>query len=418
MKKALLFTGNTPHVAAAHLMTQTLTAPDGGNFDGDIWVLSTDLSETALAYLDALGIQAFVDSMAWADTEMNWRLIFPGQSDAAAKAEFHTYRNKRMSKLIYLDWFEEHGAEYDAVVVCDNDLYFQGDINDLFDLASDGRIRYTPEDNPIFAGTNLWIKDARYRQMTGDWDHESGLHEFNIGFILGQPDAMRGLFAEIRARFPKLPEALIRNHAWHDQDIARIVRARQPDLFTPFPADTILHLCGGGMALVEEGPPGTFRNRLTGALPRIVHFGGGAWRDFKSVAPCYRIDPQDLFDDVLRRPAGDWHLSISSATYNKRSGTLEVTGWFVADQPDFTLHVATSLLGYLGTADLNHPRPDVTARFPGSVEHSGGFRFQKRMPAPKAPDKLVLSAMLNGARRVVSVDITRTEGHNPSSPVE
>lgn len=102
MKTAILFTANDPQLAASHLMTQTLRDPSYGAYDQEIWVLSTSLSDRARAYLDKLDIGYHVSEMKWAEEEMDWRSQFPDLSEAEALREFRIYRNKRMSKIIYL----------------------------------------------------------------------------------------------------------------------------------------------------------------------------------------------------------------------------------------------------------------------------------------------------------------------------
>lgn len=394
MKTALLFTANTPQLAASSLMTQTLRAPGRGAYDQDIWVLSTQLSSDARDYLKAEGIRAHVSPMAWADGKMKWRRLFPGKTDAEALAAFHAYRNKRMSKLIYLEWHALHGQDYDAVAVCDNDLYFQDDVRSLFEQASNGCINYTAEDNPMYPGTSLWKKDLRYRQLTGDWAYDGGLHEVNIGFITAQPDVMKELFEEIRTRFPELPPSLIRDHNWHDQDLARVVRATRPELFCEFPEDSILHLCGGGMALAEERRPGHFINRLTGTAPRIVHFGGGAWKDFRSIAPSFQATAQDVFDNACQRNSQGLRLAVSSASYDRGSRLLQASGWYVAPAGATppSLVISTSAAGLAGVPVLGPPRPDVAARYAGS----GSWTFSARLPDLAAGTTLEATLISSG----------------------
>jgi hypothetical protein len=252
MRKAILFTANAPQIAQAWLMLDSFRDPGRGAFDGDIWVLSTDLDDAARAYLDNIGVRYFVDPLDWTEHEMDWRNCVPPAPEAEARAAFEVYRNKRMSKLAYVGWHAAHGADYDAVAVCDNDLYAQKPLGPVFDVVANGCINYWREDYPMLPGTSLWRKDFRYRQITGQWGYDPGLYEVNIGFIVARPDVIHDLFATLRARFPDLPARLIRDDRWHDQDLTRVLRWQRPELFALFPEDTILHLCGGGMALVEN----------------------------------------------------------------------------------------------------------------------------------------------------------------------
>ena len=54
-RTAIIFTANTPHVAHANLMLDSLLDSNKGNFQGDIWVISTGLSDRAKNYLDSRG---------------------------------------------------------------------------------------------------------------------------------------------------------------------------------------------------------------------------------------------------------------------------------------------------------------------------------------------------------------------------
>lgn len=354
-RTALLFTANSPHVAQAWLMLTSFRDPARGAFTGDIWVLSTDLDDSARAYLDSIDVRYFTDDMAWAEAEMNWRQTVPPQSDDDALAAFHIYRNKRMSKLIYTDWFAEHGASYDAVAICDNDLYAQRDVNGLFDLAANGCLNYTPEVYPMWPGTSLWRKDARYRQVTGQWDYDPGLYEVNIGFVTARPDVMAELFETLRERFPELPPRLIRDDRWHDQDLTRVLRWQRPDLFAEFPEDSILHLCGGGMEIVEERSPGHFVNRLTGAVPRIVHFGGGEWRNFTSVKRPYLVNPQTFYDTALQRPEQPTRIDITTADFWPGPGVLVLSGTCISDRVSEQIYLSTQGRGILGHATCAAP---------------------------------------------------------------
>ncbi|MQQ09604.1 hypothetical protein GFB49_14140 [Epibacterium sp. SM1979] len=406
MKTAILFTANDPQLAASHLMTQTLRDPSYGAYDQEIWVLSTSLSDRARAYLDKLDIGYHVSEMKWAEEEMDWRSQFPDLSEAEALREFRIYRNKRMSKIIYLEWFAEHGQDYDAVAISDNDLYFQHDIRPLFKHAENGRVNYTQEDYPIFPGTNLWKKDFWYRQHTGDWDYQGGRHEVNIGFVIAKPDVMATLFDEIKTRFPKLPTELIRDHAWHDQDITRVIRHERPDLFTQFPEDTILHLCGGGMDLVEEHMPGHFINRLNEVSPTIVHFGGGAWKHFRSIAPSYTVEHKDIFDDVTQYPISDMLLSLGKSTYE--DGIVELSGWYVVRSTPVEIVISSQSKGVLGYAETGFSRPDVRKTYPSRHNICGGWRFTMRLPDLPEDEKIFVSLFADGTSKQLNGKLTQT----------
>lgn len=406
MKTCLLFTANDPQLGASHLMTTTLRDTMRGGYQGDICVLSTSLSDSAKAYLDRLGIDYCVDDMTWAEHRIAWQRIFPDRPEREALAEFHAYRNKRMSKLIYLEWFAHHGQDYDAVAVGDNDLYFQRDVTDLFALAENGRVNYAKEDNPIFPGSNLWLKDTAYRRHTGKWSHDGGNHEVNIGFIIARSDVMAELFTEIRDRFIALPPALIRDANWHDQDLTRALRCERQDLFAEFPQDTILHLCGGGMALVEQREPGYFINRLSGNAPRIVHFGGGAWKDFPAIAPSYKVSSQIIFDDINRCPADSAKVAISKAVLDSKRGVLRANGWYVSDQAKVEILLSMDGLGVIGKPRTGISRPDVRRQYPNETLTVGGWEVALTISKAKVGQKLFATLLVGATNKTAQAQIT------------
>lgn len=405
MKTCLLFTANDPQLGASHLMTSTLRDTARGGYQGDICVLSTSLSERAKTYLDRLGIDYWIDDMRWAEYRIAWQTIFPDRSEREALAEFRAYRNKRMSKLIYLEWFARHGKDYDAVAVTDNDLYFQHTIIDLFALAKNGSINYGKEDNPILPGSSLWLKDSAYRRHTGKWSHDGGRHEVNIGFIVARPDVMADLFTEIRDRFISLPPALIRDANWHDQDLARALRCERPDLFVEFPPDTILHLCGGGKALVEQREPGHFINRLSGNTPRIVHFGGGAWKDFPTIAPSYKVSSQIIFDDINQCPIEQTKLAISKAVLDSRTGVLRANGWYVSDQAQVEIILSMDGVGVIGKARVGMSRPDVRRQHPDESLTVGGWEVVLTVPKAKVEQRLFVTLLTGAGKKAANVQI-------------
>lgn len=409
MKTCLLFTANDPQLGASHLMTTTLRDAARGSYHGDVCVLSTSLSDDAKSYLDRLGISYFVDEMGWADRQMQWRQLFPGKAERDALNEFHSYRNKRMSKLLYLDWFSRHGQDYDAVAVADNDLYFQKPVTDLFKLAENGCVNYAKEDNPIYPGTNLWLKDAAYRRHTGEWAYSGGEHEVNIGFIIARPDVMADFFTGIRDRFPALPPALIRDAHWHDQDLARVIRNLRPDLFAEFPADTILHLCGGGMSLVEERQPGHYLNRLSGQAPHIIHFGGGAWKAFPAIAPSFKVNSQIIFDDINRLPAETMKIAISKAVLDSKTRLMRANGWYVSSQPQIEVLLSIDGLGFIGKPRTGLPRPDVARQHPRPDLTVGGWEIAVPLSRAQAGQSLFATILSETGKATIRTGIAEAD---------
>lgn len=302
-KKAIVFTANTLHVAQANLMIDSLFDPEKGNFQGDLWVISTHLSARCQSFLDSRGIRYLINPLP---SVQNW----PYRSEIArAQPEFQRgdlneddafllYRNKRMSKLIICDWVEKFGAAYDAIALCDNDLYFQRDVQDLFAKSAGvdpNVLWYWQEENPNLPGTNLWIKNFNYSRFHSSYGMDFGMHEINIGFVIATPERMAHVFDRVRKLFWSLKIELFRDHKWHDQDLVRVIRAQDPHMFRLFDDGDVLHLCNGGQTMVEEPTPMHFYHKKTQEKPYIIHFAGGAWKPFPSIAASFKADDGAYF---------------------------------------------------------------------------------------------------------------------------
>lgn len=291
MTHAVLFTANSAHVVQASLMLSSLRDKNKGNFSGDIWVLSTGLNDVVKRYLDDIGIRYFEDSLPWAPETLDWRAIAEIEPLNTPEAGFEIFRDKRMSKLIYLEWFERFGEGYSVVAIADNDLYFQDDVNPLFEIGNNGKINYGEEDNIIIPGTSIWYKDFHYRRLTGDWSYNGGTRECNIGFVVAEPQVMKGMLEFVKGGFQRLPVELVRDFKWHDQDLVRLLRSQRPNQFQPFDSSVVLHLCGGGLSRVRAVRSDTFLDAVSGERPTVIHFGGGAWAEFPIIARSFRIPP-------------------------------------------------------------------------------------------------------------------------------
>jgi len=331
-RTAIVFTANTPHLAHANLMLESLRDRKKGNFQGDIWVISTGLSVRAKNYLDSIGVKYLVNTLSSLEEWESWRQIAEEQPEYDASAEgskkeeslrsaFEAYRNKRMSKLIILDWIQKVGDSYDFMALCDNDLYFQRDIHTLFEQiynekiegqASDKlldrnqeqqsasghedhttfcKIYYWQEEDKILPGMPLWKKNYSYSCLYDASDLDFGEHEINIGFIMGKPDSIYRVFDDVKKSFFHLNAELFAKHCWHDQDLVRLNRAQYPERYCLIPEGKIVHLCSGGTKVVEERYPYEFYHLKTGEKPYVIHFAGKTWEKYDSVKATYMISP-------------------------------------------------------------------------------------------------------------------------------
>lgn len=345
-KNAIIFTANTMHVAQANLMIESLFDPEKGNFQGDLWVISTHLSPRCQNFLDSRGIKYLINPLGSFQKWKYRREIARSQPEFKSGRlneddAFLLYRNKRMSKLIICDWVDKFGADYDAIALCDNDLYFQRDANALFEKTAhiDAKVLwYWQEENKNLPGSNLWTKNFHYTRLHDVDGLDFGNHEINIGFVISTPKLMRQVFQRVWDLFYRCNIELFRDHHWHDQDLVRVIRAQDPHLFRLFDEGDILHLCNGGQTLVDERSPQEFYHTKSEEKPYIVHFAGGAWKPFTSIAPSYTVhdgvfffmeESDEKFDEIRRLTDYDPFDAISNlfSEHNVKSKKLARDRW-------------------------------------------------------------------------------------------
>ncbi|MCM1175028.1 MAG: glycosyltransferase [Blautia sp.] len=307
-RTAIIFTANTPHLAHANLMIDSLRDKERGNFQGDLWVISTGLSDRAKNYCDSNDIKFLVNNLSSLEQWSNWKNIAKAQpeykeyrktksEEVSLRNAFEAYRNKRMSKLIILDWIKKFGDKYDFIALGDNDLFFQKDIHILFEEEYDNsreKIHYSEEEYEILPGSWLWNKDFHYSRLADTSEMDWGKHEINIGFILGTPGVMKKLFEMVKQDFYNLDIALFTQFNWHDQDLVRVVRARHSEMFYLMEKGKIAHLCAGGDTSVEERYPLEFYYKKNDTKPYVIHFADGMWKKYPGLSSAYKVEP-DVF---------------------------------------------------------------------------------------------------------------------------
>lgn len=305
-RTAIIFTANTPHLAHANLMLDSLFDKNKGNFEGDLWVISTGLSERAKNFLDYKGVKYLESTMQSLFSWDKWRRVAEAQPEYAEllktnnkevslRKAFEAFRNKRMSKLILLDWVNKFGQDYDYIALGDNDLYFQRDIHELFEYGytqAPEQVSYWQEETQILPGTWLWKKDFHYSRFYDVSALDFGTNEINIGFILGKPSVLRDVFTEVKNNFFNLNIDLFMKHSWHDQDLVRLDRAKNPHRYHLLKEGSIVHLCAGGDTVIEERFVKEFYHKKTNEKPYIIHFAGGMWKKYPSIKDTYLVDPE------------------------------------------------------------------------------------------------------------------------------
>ena len=178
MKSAVIIKANDAQVFYSKLFIESLRDKNRGNYTGDIWIISTGLSNAAKYYAYENDIRVYVNEMR---DLRNWKHFEPvakaqdlfkykvdNNYDNLLYESFKTYRNKRMSEFNIIGWSENFGNEYDIVAMCDCDILIQNDFNYIFEhcinTAKD-KIYYQKEYNSIAPGTFLFEKILPIRQV-------------------------------------------------------------------------------------------------------------------------------------------------------------------------------------------------------------------------------------------------------------
>lgn len=399
-RTAIVFTANTPHLAHASLMLDSLRDEDKGNFQGDIWVISTGLTVRAQNFLDSLGVKYLINNLSSLDEWKNWRqvaesspqyeeLISEKSREESLRLAFEAYRNKRMSKFIILDWVEKFGDSYDFIALCDNDLYFQKDIHILFEQyykQESDKIYYWQEENEILPGTSLWNKDFHYSYRYDVSDLNFGTNEINIGFIMGSPNMIYQVFSDVRRGFFNLDIELFAKYGWHDQDLVRLNRAQYPERYTLIQEGMIVHLCNGGTKVVEERYPQEFYHLKTGKKPYVIHFAGGAWDPY-AVRSTYLVEPDDYYFsqelkkgyDVIRKGSVQDLFDDTTADYfteqNKRSKNDARREWIESSADGKKRIVIVSDTGAM-PEDIDKDSYDIVILSKGIAEKSQNILYE------------------------------------------
>ncbi|MDL2307141.1 glycosyltransferase [Desulfovibrio sp. OttesenSCG-928-C06] len=357
-RTAVLFTTNTPQIAQAELLIGSLRNPALGNFQGDVWAMSTHLTSMAKNSLEAKGINFLVNPL---ERMLQWN-AWKGVAKAQKKYQntphdvhkdnnrfleecFWEFKNRLMSKLILIDWVEKFGARYDYIALCDTDIYIQNDFNLLLKAAYDknpDKISYWHEENEIAPGTWLWEKNRHFFRLQGASNLDLGMHEINVGFLSGRPSTLRHIFKMVDSLFFSLSPELFTDHHWHEQDCTRVVRAMHPELFSMFDEGKVIHVCNGGHTAIKEEESGKFLHKKTLKAPTVVHFAGGTWRHYPTIAPYFKVPYEDYFQaqidsteyDVIRNRARLYLFENNSKYYtalNARSKCNARKRWIRTD---------------------------------------------------------------------------------------
>lgn len=348
---------NDPQLPQVELFLRTLRDPNRGAFTGDVCVLTTGVSDATKRYLERQGVQVFenelsqlfdlafwrsiagyelykriplprtimrlrwVLSESWHDrlkaywirigSQLTaWRSLRNPDLDAELAQEFRVYRDKHFSKLNILHFLNGSDPQYDNVMLCDGDMIFQRPVQVLFALVEDNRIYVGEEVNSITPGTHIHgsNQEAQGSKIHQYLRYGEGAHELNVGFLLGRAHALLHRLIEWkRLMFESNLEWLFRTHpvyCWHEQDFMRLQRDMNPDHYCTLLPHHIVHTCNLGDGFIQETAPLVFQLREGGERPTVVHFCGGTWRSYTSVAAEYQRTVADVLAH-LRQPLSE-----------------------------------------------------------------------------------------------------------------
>lgn len=336
---------NDPQLAQVELLVRTLRDPARGAFDGRIVLVTTGVSATSAACLAEYGVEIAVadlrrfngwsladrigaydlvrDSAEWksaarpkpaatASTQERWRWALaagrlerqltrrtqvmasdPARDRAQLAAAFDLYARKHFSKFGLLDHLQRLCAPSDRVVLLDSDIVFQRPAARLFARIESGSclVEYEKEsvegDNPIARSNRL------ARRLPGCAALRFGpeVHEVNVGFLAAEAATLAEVMRDWLALIldPALA-GLFTAHsvdAWHEQDFFRLLHDRQPERFRAAGKGLVYHAVHGAALELEERRGPEYLRCVDGLRPQMVHFAGGSWRRFISVAQHY-----------------------------------------------------------------------------------------------------------------------------------
>jgi hypothetical protein len=333
-KAAIVFNCNDGQLSMISVLVESARDPARGNYQGDFWAVSTELSAEAKAWLSRLGVHILENPMdflwTWngrreaaaytargytdhgsvlvqlVRTWLSWMKrvgiktlqLLKSQTRSASEKTvedyFKEYRNKRMSKLLFLDFLEKQGRSYDNVFLCDTDIYIQGPLTDILEQLSNEKLYYWKEEDPIEPGSYLGWKNQIYLNTFGGRSAACfGSEETNIGFMAGTPKSLHRVLKRQKELYLREDHRPLIRRGWHEQDFFRLVMTMHPEWFACFKPGSVIHLCSGGLSLIEETSEWSFQLKSTHTKPTAIHFAGGTWKSFPSVSRIYQAQPEE-----------------------------------------------------------------------------------------------------------------------------
>ncbi|EDY84939.1 hypothetical protein VDG1235_4573 [Verrucomicrobiia bacterium DG1235] len=341
---AVFFNCNDPQLPQVSWLVESLRSKTGGDFSGQIFALSTGLSDVSRKWLDGLGVgwrvrdlQGLGDWSEWcgaANTvhnEMRYARDRRGESDiwngslceqlsglgcsqisdmlaSAVEGSSSTdgpsnwsqFRNKRFSKLGIIPALEELEGQFDWVVFCDTDIIFQESLSGLFESLPEGKVAGELEMGRIRPGSGIAIKDGYLREIRPEEASriEFPDRELNIGLLAARPANMLSTWKAARELMLATENRPLYERHWHEQDFFRLLRAREPERFSRLPSNSVFHACGHAVDFVEQDEEVRFSVRGSRRRPAAMHFAGGTWRKFPMVSQVYTATYETLMQQA------------------------------------------------------------------------------------------------------------------------
>lgn len=346
MKNLIVFNGNDGQAPQAKLFIDTLRDPSKGAYEGDIAIISTELSPDFVSWYESQGIIVFqrrvvevldqwkpwldvaifehirvnkrvrytrpkeflISKYTKGDLEKRYSLLqkvfklwakFSPSWRKQLQREFDIWHRKHMSKLNVIPFLQGNEGRWGRVMLCDADMVFQRPVSELFEKIEANKIYEAEELEPMIplkdGGSPVYGSNVITKKHYPEWAEliELGAdarHEVNVGVFLGDYDTVLQSAIDWRSlMLEKGYEWLFYCHIddfLHEQDFFRLLRDQNKEKFVNVGLDMIYHGCNAAQHdIMLDGQQ--FVRKSNGTIPVIMHFAGGVWKDFAHIEEIY-----------------------------------------------------------------------------------------------------------------------------------
>lgn len=356
MKDVVIFNGNDGQTPQAKMFIETLRDPEKGNYEGDIVIISTELSTDYVAWYESQGVIVFQRRITevldeWKEwlnvavfehirmnsplkyggvkgylmsliSEANdsrvgrryslYRMLFKLYTNlkprwrGQMREEFDLWHRKHMSKLNVIPFLQANDKRWDRVMLCDADMVFQKPVSQLFDAVEPRKICVAEEIEPMIplkeGGSPVYGSNAIVRKRYSEW-HDlvqmgtNARHEVNVGVFLGDFNTVLETAIEWRTLMLESNyQSLFYCHVTdflHEQDFFRLLRDKDKEKFKDLGLDNIYHGCNAAIEDISCVDQ-VFVRKSNDATPVIMHFAGGVWQNFSHVKNSYDMPASEV----------------------------------------------------------------------------------------------------------------------------